>query len=230
MSTGDASLETVSPRSVCVDDHGVALPVQGSGHYASKEYWDSRFASEEAKEWLCSYADVRESIEALVPRGPRRILLVGCGNSAFGAELVGAGYKDVVASDFSETVVAMMDARHAAIAGLRYVVADMLNLPYDGVFDVIIDKAGFDAVVADGGADKWTPTDAARTAATKLNASVGRALRDGGTFIQITFAQPHFRRSLLEATAAPPWASCAARPVNVGLGYTLLAFERAPRV
>jgi len=213
-------------RAAAVDADGV--PLVGSALYATKAYWEARFEREEAKEWLCAYSDIEAPLRALIPDLHARVLLVGCGNSALGADMVAAGYADVVATDFSETVVAAMAARHAALRpALRYEVADMLDLaPFAAArFDAVIDKAGFDAVVADGGADKWTPTAAAEAAADRLNAAVARVLAPRGVFAQITFAQPHFRRPLL-TRAGSPWRSCAVTPVDVGLGYTFLGFRR----
>lgn len=218
-------------RSAQVSGDG-QTPVVGSELYCEKSYWDARFETEDVKEWLCAFDDVRPLLESLVPAGAR-VLLVGCGNSELGADLVRhMGLTDVVASDFSATCVARMTAKHADLfPKVRYVEADMLDLGAcfeDSSFDVVIDKAGFDAVVADGGGDKWTPTEAALERASELSASVGRVLRDGGRFLQITFSQAHFRRPLLLRDGAP-WTGCDVHKVDVGFGYVLLSLARARR-
>ena len=209
-----------------------ATPLVGSHLYTRRDYWDARFETEDVKEWLCAFKDIRGLLEELLPEDrDAKILLVGCGNSELGADLARElGCTNVIASDYSETCVARMAKKHAAVAGLRYAYADMLDLGATfaaGAFDVVLDKAGFDAVVADGGGDRWTPTDAAVAAAEKLAASVAHVLRDGGRFLQITFSQPHFRRPLLLAGgAASPWARCETRAVDVGFGYACFALDK----
>lgn len=62
--------------------------------YKRKEYWDARFEKEESYEWLVAYGDVKGLLaEYLVPpaetvSGGLRVLVVGCGNSSFSADLV----------------------------------------------------------------------------------------------------------------------------------------------
>ena len=191
-------------RSSTLSGDGVT-PVCGSSLYASRAYWEQRFASESHKEWLVSSAEL---VPRLLPqlRGCSRVLLVGNGSSDLGAELLAAGVSRVVATDFSETVVTAMAEKHAHLApALTYSVADMLSLPShfaDASFDAVIDKAGFDAVVADGGADRWVPTADARAAARRLCLGSARVLKStGGVFVSVSFSQPHFRlRLLLDAS------------------------------
>jgi SAM-dependent methyltransferase len=222
-----------APRSAQLEGDGT--PVVGSALYASKSYWDKRFETEDSKEWLCSFDDVRVLLEKLLPSDrDARILLVGCGTSDLGADLHNElGFTHVVCSDYSETCVAHMSAKHASLApAVSYFVADMLDLGAafaEACFDVVIDKAAFDAVVADGGADKWTPTDEAREAAARLSESVAGILRTGGRFVQITFSQPHFRRPLLLAGDASPWSGCESHDVDVGFGYACLVLDRKAR-
>ena len=63
-------------------------------------------------------------------------------------------------------------------------------------FDAVIDKAGMDAVLADGG-DVWDPPSHLLSAARACTHGVARVLRDRGTFLSLSFAQPHFRRAYL---------------------------------
>jgi len=221
------------PRSAQVADD--QTPVVGSALYASKDYWNKRFETEDLREWLCSFEQIRALLETLLPTDrDARILLIGTGNSDLGADLHRElGFADVVCSDYSETCLARMNAKHAALVpAVRYVYGDMLDLGAsfaEASFDLALDKAGFDAIVGDGGADKGEPTDAARDVASKLSRSVGHVLRDGGRFLQITFSQPHFRRPLLLAGDASPWVGCEAHAVDVGLEYVCLACDRQGR-
>ena len=134
-----------------------AAPAAAS--YARREYWDARFETERAKDWLCTFADVRRIFEALVPDRGSRILLVGCGTSDLPADLFRAGYRRVLASDFSAKVVRRMAEHHTRLGLAGFVEADCLDLSAafgPDSFDVILDKAAFDSVVSDGGGDAWT--------------------------------------------------------------------------
>ncbi|KEP63126.1 UNVERIFIED_CONTAM: hypothetical protein HHA_221818 [Hammondia hammondi] len=81
---------------------------------------------------------------------------------------------------------------------MEYLCADMTRLDFlrANAFDVVIDKAAMDALMTEEGS-VWEPRIAVRQAADGYLAGVGRCLKPGGLFIQITFQQPHFRRRYL---------------------------------
>ncbi len=57
--------------------------------YKRKDYWEERFAREEAYDWLVTYSEVSELLAAAIPnRETARILMVGCGNSSFSSDMV----------------------------------------------------------------------------------------------------------------------------------------------
>ena len=70
------------------------------------------------------------------------ILVVGLGNSNLAFELHQGGFKQVTAVDFCSSVVSQMQLRHKGVEGLRYMVADVLNMTSfkDESYDCIIDK------------------------------------------------------------------------------------------
>ena len=53
---------------------GDTLP-KNNAQYLRADYWDKRFASETAYEWLCAYADVRDLIVTKLRRGDRLLVL-----------------------------------------------------------------------------------------------------------------------------------------------------------
>lgn len=59
------------------------------------------------------------------------------------------GIKNVTSIDFEPKVVDMMNAR--GVAGVKYMVQDMTNMTdfKDGQFDLVLDKATYDAICAD---------------------------------------------------------------------------------
>jgi SAM-dependent methyltransferase len=186
--------------------------------YASREYWEDRFAREEQHEWLLSFDHLRPQIVPLLLLASRppswsepstassvqasrspSILVVGCGNSPFSADLYDAGFRDVVSVDYSEAVIAKMRRRHSgARPEMRWLVMDMTDMSGlgDGSFDVVLDKAAADSLLSDEG-DVWDPRPEAVEAARSYCAHASRVLRPGGSYVQVSLAQPHFRAKYL---------------------------------
>ena len=164
--------------------------------YKSREYWDSRFEHELEYEWLVEFNDVRSRLEALL-HAEDRILVVGCGNSRFSADLYDAGYKHIVNIDYSEVVIQRMKLVHADRSLMQWEVMDMTHLTFpDELFDVVIDKAAMDAIMVDEG-DVWYPEQSVIDTAHNMCNEIIRVLKPGGLHIQISFAQPHFRSKYL---------------------------------
>jgi SAM-dependent methyltransferase len=181
-------------------DAGAILPRRNSD-YASREYWEGRFAREEEHEWLLPFGRLRPRIEPLLLQSSNSpsILVVGCGNSPFSADLYDAGFRDVVSVDYSEAVIAKMRRRHSgARPEMRWLVMDMTDMSGlgDGSFDVVLDKAAADSLLSDEG-DVWDPRPEAVEAARSYCAHASRVLRPGGSYVQVSIAQPHFRAKYL---------------------------------
>jgi len=200
------------------------IPRVGSAAYTTHEYWERRFAEEESYEWLAAYRDVASVVRAAVPDKAARVLLVGTGNSSLPMDLADDGYSRVVATDYSAVVIQRM--RERAVAGgygdrIGWAVQDMRALTLSpSSFDAVIDKAGMDALLADGG-DTWSPPPALLAQAQSVADEVARVLVPGGVFIQITFSQPHFRRLYLmpKDESKRRFVSWERHDIPVGLGY-----------
>lgn len=78
---------------------GVQLCALTSG----PSYWEERFAVEASYEWLANFNALQPALERLLPPKHRKpkLLLVGCGNSNFSADLFDAGWTDITSTDFS---------------------------------------------------------------------------------------------------------------------------------
>ena len=78
---------------------------------------------------------------------------------------------------------------------MKWLVADMRELAGldDGSFDLVIDKAAVDALQCDEGSP-WDPNPAVLEDVARTCEQVLRVLRPGGTFVSISFQQPHFRK------------------------------------
>lgn len=204
--------------------------------YSRKDYWEGRFKEEEHKEWLAGYDELRPSLEPVLEavrqqagRDPK-ILLVGCGNSLLGPELFDAGFRDVVSTDYAASVIRAMAARcRETYPDLVWAEADMRSMPQyaDGSFDVVLDKAAMDAIMANEGSP-WKPNAEVIDFATQTCCEARRLLAADGVYIQISFAQPHFRKKYLDRSSTPGETHAIGEPfgwkievvqIDAGLGY-----------
>lgn len=136
------------------------------------------------------------------PRFPERdqcrVLIFGCGNSTFGADMLRDGWTGgIVNVDFSPAVVAQMQHAHAEMAGrLDYVCADLTQLPLDifpaaASFDLIVCKGTLDALLCSAGGRGHAL--AAVREAHRLLAATGH-----GVFFVVTAGNPDSRLEYFE--------------------------------
>jgi 2-polyprenyl-3-methyl-5-hydroxy-6-metoxy-1,4-benzoquinol methylase len=167
-----------------------SLPVPKSNAvYGSKDYWEERFSQEKDYEWLLSYQQLSSQlIPFLQPTS--RILVVGCGNSPFSADMYDAGYHNIVNIDYSETVISAMKKRHCSERpAMEWRVMDMTDLSElaDESFDVVIDKAAMDAMMTAEG-DVWNPSQKCVDQSRSMCGHVSRILVQGGHFLQVSLS------------------------------------------
>lgn len=167
--------------------------------FGKMEYWDERFEEEEEYDWLVTFKSVeKDLLRILSPKD--KILIVGCGNSTFSADLYDAGFHNLVNIDYSKKVIDRMSAKHSAERPLmQWTEMNMLYLDAypDEFFDVVLDKAAMDALMVDEG-DVWYPAQSVIDAADQMCCEINRVTKkDTGRFVQISFAQPHFRSKYL---------------------------------
>lgn len=173
--------------------------------YGTHKYWEHRFQTETSFEWLLSFEQLRHQLEPILQDehgdpSTVRILVVGCGNSPFSADLYDAGYTNIVNIDYSATVIQHMQEKHAVDRSLmQWRVMDMTDLSSfsDASFDVVLDKAAMDALLTKEG-DVWHPDPACVEAVNQMCSEVARVLTPTqGTFVQISLSPPHFRKKYL---------------------------------
>ena len=109
---GAETNDTMDSSSAATCTVGDSLPLpKHNTEYGKKTYWDTRFATETEFEWLVSYRDVGQQLEPYLSRRAR-ILVVGCGNSSFSADLYDAGFTNIVSIDYSQVVIDAMRKRN----------------------------------------------------------------------------------------------------------------------
>lgn len=205
--------------------------------YQSRNYWENRFSAEEEYEWLLSYERLRHQIvpllsvstnslgstaafaacEALSARvSMPRVLVVGCGNSPFSADLYDDGYRNILNIDYSVNVVARMKHMHSeARPEMEWRVMDMTDLSELGAetFDLVFDKAAMDTLLTNEG-DVWCPLPSSVGAARAMCQHISRVLKPGGHFAQVSLVQPHFRSKYLLGQ------HCSTRPLSTTANYS----------
>lgn len=170
-------------------------------------YWDERyqnaFNATDAEngtsefEWFRTFEQIRSFLSKHLPE-PRlqpRLPHLDCGNSRLTAELHEIGYIDQLNVDFSAVVIANMSRRYddLNVDWLQMDVRNMSSLPAESI-DVAIDKGTMDAMIY---GSPWDPPSEVREGITSTLENVHRLLKPGGTFLYISYRQPHFIKLLL---------------------------------
>jgi SAM-dependent methyltransferase len=193
--------------------------------FSRREYWEERFKGEPEYDWLCDYSTLEPHLMRFLagppagtgPGASARILVIGCGNSTFSAELYDAGFHNITNIDFAASVIVRMTAEHAERRPLmRWLEMDMLDMSAfpDGSFDIVIDKGSLDALQA-AIKDVWEPSAECCVQAHTFLRETRRVLRGGGggggggggdgggagQFFSVSFEQPHFRTKFLAGRA-----------------------------
>ena len=131
---------------------------QGHLHFGEPSYWEVRYESEFAKltskfdtfDFYCPFDLVYPFIDSIVDmQAAQRILIVGVGRSGIVEFLYKKGFREIVAIDISETVVAKMAQKYIDYHGVQFLCVDVLEMaPFaDNSFTLVIDKGCLDAVM-----------------------------------------------------------------------------------
>jgi hypothetical protein len=206
-----SSPEETPPDVKAVKEAGGGIPVAKSNtDFGRQEYWDSRFLEEEHYDWLLTFQQVAPQLLPLLQPYSQnaRILIVGCGNSAFSADLYDAGYHNIVNVDYSGVVISRMREQHGLLRPLMtWLEMDMTKMTFpvredgDAPFDVVIDKAALDAIMVDE-KSVWDPAEDVVLAADATCRGVRQLIRGGRTALRAT-------------TAAATAAAASDRPLSI---------------
>ncbi|KAJ4721919.1 methyltransferase-like protein 13 [Melia azedarach] len=160
--------------------------------YGEPWYWDNRYANESGPfDWYQKYPSLAPLIKLYIPHPKQRILIVGCGNSAFSEGMVEDGYEDVVSIDISSVVIEAMQNKYANRAQLKYIKMDVRQMDdfQTGSFDAVIDKGTLDSILCGNNS---------RLNAIQMLGEIWRVLKDKGVYILVTYGAPIYRLGLLK--------------------------------
>ncbi|KAB2625116.1 methyltransferase-like protein 13 [Pyrus ussuriensis x Pyrus communis] len=167
--------------------------------YGESRYWDNRYANESGSfDWYQKYQSLAPLINLYVPRHPNqhnRILVVGCGNSAFSDGMVDDGYEDVVSIDISSVAIQTMQSKYSNRPQLKYLQMDVRDMS-------AFETASFDAVVDKGTLDSLLCGSNSRQNATEMLEEVWRVLKDKGVYFLVTYGAPLYRLRLLRESSS----------------------------
>ncbi|XP_051127755.1 uncharacterized protein LOC127249135 isoform X1 [Andrographis paniculata] len=175
-------------------------PPASSSHtqaYGEASYWDNRYALDPSTfDWYQKYPSLAPLIRLYVPPNDR-VLIVGCGNSAFSKCMVDDEYLEVVNIDISSVVIDAMQKKYSACSELKYMKMDVRDMS-------AFDKGSFGAVIDKGTLDSLLCGQNSRQNAAKMLEEVWRVLKDKGVYILVTYGSPVYRLPLLKDL---PWTT-----------------------
>mmetsp|Transcript_11837 Transcript_11837/g.20015 ORF Transcript_11837/g.20015 Transcript_11837/m.20015 type:complete len:168 (-) Transcript_11837:38-541(-) len=148
--------------------------------------------------------------------------------------------------DFAESVIERMRAKYSSTninkdlseeekkqcegrkveSELRFECMDMMDMSFaEATFDVVIDKATMDAIVTDN-KDPWNYNDQVKERSSRTLRNCIRVLKSKGTFISISFDQPHFRKKLLLAPEFENQWTFSQKNIASGFGYYMFILKK----
>jgi EEF1A lysine methyltransferase 4 len=160
--------------------------------YSSRDYWESRYASENSSyDWLLPYLQMRSIILARLHENTKsEILVVGCGNSRLSEELYRDGYQNITNIDFSPTVVRQMMEKYRDLEEMDYAEMNVCNIEFPaGCFDFVFDKCTLDCVLC--GENSFHR-------ASMMMQSIYRVLKPGGVYMCVSYGMPDARIGYLK--------------------------------
>ena len=200
---------------VSVDDmHDDA---EARSQFGTKDYWDDMYRGlgdfdEEAYEWYFGWPDIKPYFQEHV-HTTSKVLIPGMGNDPLLLDLVGAGYGDITAFDYSEGAVARQaellayDANAEDAVTLLCRDARALDEAWTGAFDAILEKGCLDALYLSDDTDGNV-----RKAAEELR----RVLKPGGIFMSVSGVVPADLRREICSTETYDWIRDGTEDLKAG--------------
>ena len=190
---------------------------EARSQFGTKAYWDDMYRGlgdfdEEAYEWYFGWPDIKPYFQEHV-HTTSKILIPGMGNDPLLLDLVGAGYGDITAFDYSEGAVARQaellayDANAEDAVTLLCRDARALDEAWTGAFDAILEKGCLDALYLSDDTDGNV-----RKAAEELR----RVLKPGGIFMSVSGVVPADLRREICSTEKYDWIRDGTEDLKAG--------------
>jgi 2-polyprenyl-3-methyl-5-hydroxy-6-metoxy-1,4-benzoquinol methylase len=122
-----------------------ALLPRSRDDFGKASYWDKFNSKTQEFEWYGSYSQLAAVVKRYISP-TSKVLVIGCGNSNFSAELYDSGVVNITNVDFDEKVINDMISRNQTRTSMKWLVMDMKKMNFECQFDVVFDKGALEAL------------------------------------------------------------------------------------
>mmetsp|Transcript_39766 Transcript_39766/g.81828 ORF Transcript_39766/g.81828 Transcript_39766/m.81828 type:complete len:253 (-) Transcript_39766:1370-2128(-) len=189
---------------------------EARSQFGTREYWDDMYSgmgdfSSEEYQWYFGWSDIKKYFTEYCCDSSMKILVPGMGNDPLLLDLVGAGYRDITAFDYSEgaverqTELLSVDAAAKDSVSLHHMDVRALKSEWTDTFDAILEKGCLDALYlcGDGNIEK---------SAEELH----RVLKPSGIFVSVSGVVPKQLRYEVFAKDKYDWLRDGSNDLKAG--------------
>jgi EEF1A lysine methyltransferase 4 len=120
-------------------------------------------------------------------------------NQTLSAELYDRGLVNITNVDFAETCIQQMSQLYESRSSMTWHVADIRDMHEweSDTFDLAIDKGTLDALLSYKGS-VWSLPEDVKQSCERYMDEVHRVLKPNGTFLYVSYRQPHFAKLVVD--------------------------------
>mmetsp|Transcript_22563 Transcript_22563/g.64916 ORF Transcript_22563/g.64916 Transcript_22563/m.64916 type:complete len:256 (+) Transcript_22563:102-869(+) len=184
---------------------------EARSQFGTKDYWDDMYQGygdfdKDEYEWYFGWSEIKPFFQQHVPipdaSDRTKLLIPGMGNDPLLLDLVGAGYRDITAFDYSEgaverqTELLSYDSNAEDAVALLCRDARALDEDWTNAFDAILEKGCLDALYL---------SDESDGNVVKSAEELHRVLKPGGIFMSVSGVVPAELRREIFSTEKYEW-------------------------